>query len=363
MKVLFITNIPSPYRVDFFNELGKLCELTVIFEKASSSERDNSWQNYNTEHFKAVILKGIKHGVANAFCPEILLYLKKGLYDQVIVTNFTSPTGMLAITWLRLNKIPYWLESDGGFPKSGAGIKEKVKKHFIKGAMGYFSTADVHDQYYLQYGAEPERIHRYPFTSLYRRDILDAPVTPEEKAAARKKLGITEERVLLSIGQFIRRKGFDILIEAMAKLPSGVGCYIVGGEPTQDYLNQVQRLGLTSVHFVGFQSKQVLADYFMAADVFVLPTREDVWGLVVNEAMAKGLPVVTTDRCVAGLELITEPALGKIVPVEDAESLALALENVEKTTDTQTRQFVLNKISNYCFEEMAKQHMAVLTGF
>lgn len=363
LKVLFITNIPSPYRVDFFNELGKLCDLTVLFERSSSSERDNSWKNYNTEHFHPVFMKGINHGVANAFCPSVLRHIKKGLYDRVIVTNFTSPTGMLAITWLRMKRIPYWLESDGGFPKSGVGFREKIKRHFIKGAAGYFSTAQIHDAYYRQYGAEADRIFRYPFTSLFEKDILEKPVTLEEKMALREKLGITEKRVLLSVGQFIHRKGFDILFDALTKLPKNVGCYIVGGEPTQAYLEQVQQLGLSSVHFVGFRSKQALEEYYKAADMFVLPTREDIWGLVINEAMAKGLPLVTTDRCVAGTELITEPVLGRVVPSEDPESLAVAIGEVLAETNMQSSVEILERIRKYSVEEMAKQHIEILTEF
>lgn len=359
MKVLFLTNIPSPYRVNFFNEFGKLCDLTVVFERFSSSERDASWKKFQTENFKPVMLKGIKRGVANAVCPSVIKYLKKE-YDHIIVTNFASPTGMLAIAYMRMMKIPYWLESDGGFAKDGKGFKEALKRFFMGGAKGYFSTAEEHDRYYLQYGAQPEQIHRYPFTSLYRSDILDTPVTAEQKQKLREKLGITEPRVLLSVGQFVRRKGYDVLFEALPELPGDMGCYIVGGEPTEAYLTQLKKLGLQSVHFVGFQPKQVLADYFMAADVFVLPTREDIWGLVVNEAMAKGLPVVTTQRCVAGLELITESALGQLVPVEDPKSLAKAIENTYTAADSTA---VLHKVSGYCFEEMAKRHIEILTGF
>ena len=57
---------------------------------------------------------------------------------------------------------------------------------------------------------------------------------------------------------------------------------------------------LTNVHFVGFKTKEQLEDYYRAADLFVLPTREDIWGLVVAEAMAYGLGVITTNRCNAG---------------------------------------------------------------
>ena len=363
MKILFLTNIPSPYRVHFFNELGKLCDLTVVFERGASSERDSSWKTYNTEHFTPIFLRGIAHGVANAFCPGVIKHLTKDHYDHVIVTNFTSPTGMLAIAWLRMKKIPYWLESDGGFPKSGTGFKEKLKKYFMKGAAGYFSTADMHDQYYLQYGAAPDRIHRYPFTSLYQRDILDTPVTTEQKQVLRDKLGMKEQKILLAVGQFIHRKGFDVLMDAMAALPKDVGCYIVGGTPTESYLEQVNIHNLDHVHFVGFQSKEVLADFYLASDVFVLPTREDIWGLVINEAMAKGLPVITTDRCIAGLELVTEPGNGTIVPVGDAQTLAQAISRALDHTCVQDSEQILKKINKYSFEEMASRHIEILTAF
>ena len=362
MKVLFLTNIPSPYRVDFFNELGKMCELTVVFERNSSSERDDSWKKYATEHFKPVVLKGIKRGVANAICPGIIKHLQKGKYDHIIVTNFTSFTGMLAIFWMRMRKMPYWLESDGGFAKNGAGFKETLKKYFIKGAAGYFSTGVEHDKYYRQYGADDALIQRYPFTSVYKKDILNSPISRNEKLEIRKNLGIYEEKVLIAVGQFIPRKGFDILIDALMKLPSDVGCYIIGGQPTQEYLDQVKKNQLANVHFVGFQPKHVLNEYYLAADLFVHPTREDIWGLVVNEAMAKGLPVITTDRCIAGLELIQEPFAGEIIPVGDATILAEAIERALKRIDTVSSQEILNVIQSYCFEEMAKRHIDVLTG-
>lgn len=361
MKYLFLTNIPSPYRVDFFNELGKLCDLTVAFETGASKERDASWKQYDIKAFKAVFLNGIKYGVAEAFCPNVIRLLRKNHFDRIILCDFTGFTGMLAILWLRMKRIPYWLESDGGFAKNGKGFKEKVKMFFIKGAQGYFSTAQEHDRYYLQYGAAPDRIWRYPFTSIYRRDVLDAPVSTEQKAQLRTELGIREEKVLIAVGQFIHRKGFDVLIDAMASLPRSIGCYIIGGEPSEAYLQQVAEYGLDNVHFVGFKTKDELSQYYMAGDLFVHPTREDIWGLVVNEAMAKGLPVITTDRCIAGLELIKNSEQGCIVPVGEAQELAHAIKVQLEQINMDTSRQVLMNIGDYCFEEMAKKHIVVFS--
>lgn len=360
MKILFLTNIPSPYRLDFFNELGKWCELTVAFERESSSERDSSWKHYKIENFTPIFLKGIKWGYAGAFCPEVVNFLRKNKYDHIIVTNFTSPTGMLAIVRMRARKIPYWLESDGGFAKDHGGIKEKIKNFFIKDAAGYFSTAEEHDKYYLQYGAQPDRLIRYPFTSLHKADILSKPVPQEQKCQLRKELDITETKIIVAVGQFVPRKGFDILIDAMALLPSYIGCYIIGGQPTQEYIDQVSKHGVANVHFVGFQKKADLMKYYLSADLFVHPTREDIWGLVVNEAMANGLPVITTDRCIAGLELIKDPAIGAIVPVGNAKLLAEAICNTFERIDDTTAYKVLDVIRGYSFEEMVRRHNEVL---
>ena len=131
MKLLFITNVPSPYRVDFFNELGKLCELTVLFEKATYSERDDSWKNYRFENFEGIFLNGISINTDTAFSFGVIKYIKDKRFDNIICANVSSPTGMIAIQYMKLHKIPYYIEGDGGFAKNGKGIKERIKKHFI----------------------------------------------------------------------------------------------------------------------------------------------------------------------------------------------------------------------------------------
>ena len=78
MKILVLTNIPSPYRVDFFNEWGKYCDLTVAFEKEASDERDNSWKKYQFTHFKGVLLKGKSVKTDMAICTEVIHYVKIG---------------------------------------------------------------------------------------------------------------------------------------------------------------------------------------------------------------------------------------------------------------------------------------------
>ena len=114
MKVLFMTNVPSPYRVDFFYELGKYCDLTVLFETNTAKSRDASWKTDEFLNFKGVFLKGIKVGEAESFSLNVMPYLSKKKYDIIVVGMYSSPTGMIAIEYMKLKKIPFVISSDGG---------------------------------------------------------------------------------------------------------------------------------------------------------------------------------------------------------------------------------------------------------
>ena len=361
MRVLFLTNIPSPYRVNFFNCLGELCDLTVLFERESSSERDESWKNFSADKFRYRVLKGIKLGVAEAFCPGVKKHLKKNDYDAVIISNYTTPTGWLALRYLKKKKIPFFIEGDGGIAKSGKGVKERLKRRLLRGATGYFSTGKEHDNYYITYGVPEDKIYRYPFTSLFETDILKEPIREETKIKLKEDLGIEEEKMILAVGQFIHRKGFDVLLSSAKALSKDIGVYFVGGKPTEEYVQFCENNGLNNIHFIGFKKTAELKKYYCAADVFVHPTREDIWGLVINEAMAQGLPVVTTDKCVAGLELVKNGKNGYLVPVEDEQALTQAIIKVLGDDRITMARESLKEIQGYTFEEMAKRHIEVLS--
>lgn len=359
MKVLFMTNMPSPYRVDFFNEMGKYCDLTVMFERDRDHSRDTRYKADKYKNFKAVFPKGIAAGDAEAFCPAVVVLLSKKKFDHIIVGNHYSPTGMLAIEYMRLMRIPFILSSDGGMIKEDSDFKYKLKKHFYGSASGWLSTGKMTTDYLAYYGADPERTVVYPFTSLWKKDILDRPLTKAEKDVFRQKLGMTEKKIVISVGQFIHRKGYDVLLKACADLNKDIGVYIIGGTPTKEYLHMKEELHLGQVHFVDFMNKQALAEYYKAADLFVLPTREDIWGLVVNEAMAYGVPVITTDKCVAGIELVENGVTGEIVPVNNVQILH---DSIIKSINSASISACacIKRMEEYTIEAMALKHIAFL---
>lgn len=347
--------------VNFFNELGKHCELTVVFEKNTSSERDDSWKSYKFLTFKGIILKGFSTAPDAAFCPQILNYLRRSFFDHIVVSNPCTPTGIIAIEYMKVRNISYMIQSEGGFAKSGKGLKEKFKRHLFSNAKLYLSTTEVGDEYFIMYGADRDRIVRYPFTSLFEKDVLRSVLTQNEKADIKQSLGITVDKCILTVGRFIHCKGIDVLLRACQFIDPQISVYIIGGAPTQEYLDLVEKFDLHNVFFLDHMTIDYLIKYYKAADIFVLPTREDTWGLVINEAMAYGLPIVTTDRCIAGLALVENNENGFIVSVEDEISLADRISQIlsDDALRITMAQKSLLKIKDFTIENMSRVHMDI----
>lgn len=356
MKVLFLTNIPSPYRVDFFNELGKICDLTVLFERKSAKDRNSEWVADKLSNFKAVFLKGIKFGAAEAICPGVIKFLSNKRFDVIVVGMYSSPTGMLAIEYMKTRKIPFILNSDGGIIKDDSGFRHKIKEHFIGSASAWLSTGKMTTKYLTYYGADSNKICVYPFTSVMKKDVIDRPLSEEEKRVYKNKLGMMESKIVLSVGQFIHRKGYDLLLKSCKSLDKNIGVYIVGGKATEEYLALKKDLNLNNVYFIDFMKKCDLAEYYKAADLFVLPTREDIWGLVINEAIANGLPVLTTDKCVAGLEIIKDN--GNICSLDTnwAKEIMCLLKDENKDVLKDMSFKSLKIAETYSTENMAQVH-------
>ena len=359
-RVLFLTNYPSPYRVRFFDELGKDMDVTVLYSDRveDMKHRNAAWFEEGRHGFQAVRLTPKLRLGRRYLCFDVLPWLKKD-FDAIVVCGYSSPTAILAMAWLRLHKVPFYMEVDGGLIRQDSKLKHFVKKSLVCLADRWISSGEHTTRYLVHYGAKEERVFRYPFTSLHEADILKSPLSQEEKEAFRMVLGVTEKHMILAIGQFIHRKGFDVLLHAAKDLDPDVGIYIVGGETTDEYRKLREALGLYNVHFLEFQKKERLALLYKAADLFVLPTREDIWGLVINEALAYGLPTITTDRCVAGLELIEDGVNGYVVPVSDAEALAEKIRAVLVADLTEMGEAALEKVRPYTLENMARTHVEI----
>lgn len=368
MRVLYLTNIPSPYMVGYLNELGKYCDLNVIFEKEYDSTRPDSWKNLlETTNFCYTILTGKSvnkriYGDKMDSAPddkaisfEVTRHIDNS-YDFIIVANPCTPTGIIAIFYMQLLKISYSIQSEGGYPGNGKGIKEKIKYWLMSKAEYYFSTCDLDDAYFIQYGATKDKILRYPFASISEVDLPDKFVDKEERKEYKRQLGIEGDLVILAVGRCVYVKGFDVLLQALKDIPKNVSTYFVGGKCEDEYTTIIEQEQLDNIYFVDNIDYQELKKYYYAADVFVLPTRSDTWGLVINEAMTYGLPIITTDKCVAGNALIEDDVNGYIVKTESVDQLRESLMKLLSDEEKRYRfgKYNYERMREWTFEAMGK---------
>ena len=140
-------------------------------------------------------------------------------------------------------------------------------------------------KYLETWGVKKERIFMYPFTSITECDILDRLPTDDEKEGLKKKLMPSICPACNISWRLIPVKGFKYLLET-ASILGEYNFLIVGGVPTIEYLKLMNKYQLSNFYFESFKNKEELWQYYMAADLYAFTTLGDVWGLVINEAMA-----------------------------------------------------------------------------
>lgn len=362
MRVLFCTNLPSPYRVDFFNELGKYCELTVCYERRASSERNSKWIGKEAHCFKEEYLNLKLVGADRSKGSDLRKFVKDNTFDIIIFTNYVSESCIEAILFCKIKGIPYCIEYDGGFNKKDRLPKKLFKQFLLKKAKAHFTTCDRHIVYLEYLGIERKKIHKYPFTSLTKENLHEALKKRREKITYRRTLGMKEDQIVISVGRFSYNKGYgkgyDVLMKIAERMSGETGFYIIGDEPTKEFIDWKEEKQLSNVHFIGFKTKDELGIYYAAADAFVLLSRGDIWGLVVNEAMSYKLPVITTEDCMAGTELVKNGYNGYLVDLNNLDNIK---EKIDLVVSSEINKAYGNRsaeiISQYTIEKMVEIHM------
>jgi glycosyltransferase involved in cell wall biosynthesis len=362
MNILIISRIITPYRLAWFEELGKTNKLTVLYTRDNDLYNQQPWKWQNPINFNLFKLKSLKL-LNKEISFQVFKYLQKN--NQIVLFDGYAPlTNVVGIIYLIIGKKKYYVNIDGLLQQRKNLFKKNIKKFLLKNAYILCSSNYTKKQL-LALGLKEKKCHIHNFTSLTKSEILTTPLTRIEKNNIRKKLGIHENTMMLSVGQIIHRKGYDILLKAVSKIDAQVGIYIIGGKATKSLIRFQNKYKLNNIHFIDFVDKNNLNYYYSAADFFVLPTRYDIWGLVINEAMAKGLPIITTNRCGAGIELIKEGVNGYIVKAEDVKMLR---EKIIKLIDKKSclekmGKASLESICNYTIENMVIRHNEVFSQY
>lgn len=326
MRLAIVTNFPSYHNVDLFNELAHQSEIDIKVFYLRELTPGRHWKNLRT----------IKH--PHEFVKEVTLtpqiYLNPGLLSKtkhfdpniLLITQYASiGMQMLMYVWSITGK-PwiYWSEAPGVKFTEHLIIENDAMRHIMR-KMALFPLRNGPKQIWA-IGNYSRQIYQ----SYSRANCVNVPYYFKQDAF----LNIAERNHLYSennpvkfvfSGKQVYRKGFDILLEAsrildLLSLPFHI--YVMGDFPDDATLASMNSSIQDRITFLGFRELDEVPQIYAMGDVLLFPSRYDGWGMAVVEAMAAGMPVISSSATVSAQDSITDGHNGFIFESENSQALA-----------------------------------------
>lgn len=348
-KLGVISSHPIQYQVPLWQRLALHPEidLTVIYSSDFGVNRPiiaefqvpYLWdipllEGYNYHFLRNVSFKPSLRGFWGIVNSHLYSFLKKVRPEALMIHGYARFVDWHALLSAKILGIRILFRGESSLlTRSGWGSRIRrllVAKTFLKNVDAFLAIGTCNKEFYLKFGVQPERIFFCPYTvdnDFFRNRIH------EVKDDVRRRLGLPIDRIIfLGIGSMIPRKGIHDLLAAYGQMRRNHEAAVVWvGEGTERAQLESQRNSLPTnakVIFTGFKNQTELPDYYAAADVFILPSYEETWGLVINEAMNFSLPIVTTDRVAGAIDLVVPSTNGFFYRAGDVKQLTGILESL-----------------------------------
>ncbi len=337
-KVVIVTEIIAPYRIPVFNALAQRPEvdLHVVF----LSENDptlRQWRVYKDEikfHYDVLPSWRRRLGGYNVLLNRgMRAALSRIAPDVILCGGYNYLASWSAACWARHHRVPLllWSESTAFDRRHQYSVVEFMKARFLRLCTEFVVPGTSSLNYLKELSIGEQRIftaRNAVDTSLFSK-LAEASRQDESRVRARHHL---PDRYFLYVGRLVKAKGVFDLLDAYAELKSEirskVGLVFVGDGPEHEELMKRASPISGTIQFLGFAHREELPEIYALAEGLIFPTHSDPWGLVVNEAMACGSPVVITTVAGCALDLVQNDWNGFVIPPRDASQLALAMENL-----------------------------------
>jgi 1,2-diacylglycerol 3-alpha-glucosyltransferase len=346
-RVLILSEIISPYRIPVFNALAQheRVDLHVVF----LSETDaglRQWRVYKDEiNFSYEVLPSARFRTGRSSLIlnwKLRACLKKFAPEAIICGGYNYVASWEALWWAknRDTELILWSESNRHDARAGLEWVESLKAYFLSRCDRFVVPGKASSEYLQSLGAEAGTISIAPNAvdnDWFRRQ---ADSVRERESEFRQRLGLPD-RFFLFVGRLVAEKGIFDLLHAYDQLSadarSTVGLVFAGDGLGKAELEwQAQSVNPGTICFPGFLHREDLASLYALAEALILPTHSDTWGLVVNEAMACGLPIIVTNVAGCSSDLVEDGWNGYVVPAQNPEELSRAMDAL--TRDDQLRQ-------------------------
>ncbi len=338
LKILIIHNIITPYRTYLFEALAADPNITLTVLYTNKSYKERKWDANLSKIFDNRILRGyviqlghIKIGIN----PEIIRYLIINKPDVIIIGGIAEITNQIALIISKIIRVPIllWSEGIGSSRTKLSRLLSIYIDNLILCCDGVIVPGTASQDYHISIGVKKEIIFISP--DIINNDFyyVNRPKNKHEKEILKEKMGFKEKNIILFVGQLIPRKCPEILLEAFQifNRENTILIFIGDGHLRPSLEKKVG--SSKNIIFTGWISEEEKRDYYHSADLFILPTKEDVWGLVINEAMASGLPVITTRLAGASFDMIEDDKNGFVMSRPDLHQLINILRYMFNNSD------------------------------
>jgi 1,2-diacylglycerol 3-alpha-glucosyltransferase len=337
-RALMVYLEPAPYIIGLVDAVRSIWDGTieVVFAHDALTQ---PWGYELQEPGESVLRSGSINALG-----DIRHILANGNYSLIHVAGWGDPILLGALLLGSLLRIPVTVESDTPLPHSlpiwKRLAKEVLYRPLFRLPAVFLPGGSRQAAYLRHYGVEEERIQIARMTVDVSKILsYSASMQRASKVNVLRRHGIPENYVkILYLGRLEPHKGLFDLLEGFKRLKRRIDsiCLLIAGEGSLTKLVEQQASSETSIYYMGRLSGERVWEAYAISDVFVLPSHREPWGLVVNEAMASGLPVIVTDRVGCVDDLVEHKRTGLIVPAESPEELLVAMEAL--VSDANARQ-------------------------
>jgi glycosyltransferase involved in cell wall biosynthesis len=336
VKVALITEIISPYRIPVFNALArqKGIELHVIF-LSETDPTQRRWLVYKDEiEFSYEVLPAWRRRWGRWH-----ILLNRGMWralenfrpNSILCGGYNYPAFWQALIWAKFHRTHFaaWIESTIRDQRNPSALAAFIKRWFVRNCDSFAVPGKSSFEYVRSMGVPAERIHTAPNAVDNQRFATLARAAKQREEQLRTELGLPP-RYFVYAGRVTREKGAFHLLEAYTRLEpelrAEVGLVLVGEDTAKNELmKNAAKFYPGKVVFPGFAQRDQLAAFYALAEALVFPTLSDTWGLVVNEAMACGLPIIASDVAGCVADLVQDGENGFVIPSANVDKLAEAL--------------------------------------
>jgi glycosyltransferase involved in cell wall biosynthesis len=342
-NTLFVINIISHYQVPLFSRLSKMHNdnIHVVSVRDLPSMRKRLGWSFNSKNipFSYEILQEKKiriFGVNFLFSPKILSVLFDKKYDVVVIGGYYTLTAWLTLFVFKVRGKKVVLRSGTHkYSESNTSALSKfMKRIFIKYVDSYVAYGTFAKEYLVSLGAKSERIFIEFDTvdvKFLREKCIDENCLNADKRNIRKKSLGLDGKIALYVGQLIERKNVITIIKTAEQLntiiPELTFVIVGNGNQSDSLKSYVHNKNITNVQFVGSVKYEKVAEYYMAADVFMTMSVSDPYPLVINEAMSFGCPIIISRNCGNSIDLISNNGFVINDPY-DSKSTAVAVQSI-----------------------------------